>query len=73
VGYNGIYEPKNILHNFNIFLMGHIVQLIICFVKRTKIHLNDRKYQIYPKNLKTSTFQLLHIILHVKNVLGYIE
>jgi hypothetical protein len=55
-----------------IFLKGHIVQLIILFDKRTEIHLNDRKYQICPKNLETSTFQPIHLILHDKNVLGYI-
>jgi hypothetical protein len=57
---------------FKIFLKRHIVQLIILFDKRTEIHLNDRKYQICPKNLETSAAQRIHIILQYKNVLGYI-
>jgi hypothetical protein len=63
---------KTILHNFKIFLKGHIVQLIILFKKHKKKNLNDRKYQICPKNLETSTFQLIHIIVLDKNVLGYL-
>jgi hypothetical protein len=38
----------------------------------TKNHLNDRKYQICPKNLETHIVQLIHIMLHGKNVLRYI-
>jgi hypothetical protein len=73
VGYNGICEPKKIYTIFKIFLKEHVVQLVILFDKRTKNHLKDRKYQICPKNLETSTVQLIHIILHDKNVLVYIE
>jgi hypothetical protein len=54
---------------FKNILEVDIVQLIILFNKHTKIHLNDRKYQICRKILKTHIVQLVHILLH-ENVLG---
>jgi hypothetical protein len=73
MGYIGTCELKhNFYRNFKIFLEVHIIQLIIHFYKSTKIHLNDRKCQIYPKVFETPIVQLSHILLHNKNVVGYI-
>jgi hypothetical protein len=54
---------------FKNVLVVDIVQLIILFDKHTKIHLNDRKYQMCQKILETHIVQLIHILLH-ENVLG---
>jgi hypothetical protein len=56
-------QNKLYLEPYNVF---HIVQFIIIFDKRTKIHLNDRKYQICPKILQTQTIQLIHIIFQIE-------
>jgi hypothetical protein len=73
IGYNGTCEPKhNFYTNFKIILEVHIIQRIILFKMSAKIHLNDRKYQIYPKVFETPTIQLIHILLHDKNVVEYI-
>jgi hypothetical protein len=60
-------SPKFFHTIFKTFLMGHIVEHIILFNKHIENHLND-------KNTKSvqNILSLLHIILHDKNVLGYI-
>ena len=47
-----------------------VVQHRVTIDKHAKIHLNDRKYQIYWKIIETYTWQHRCCLLYIKKVLG---
>jgi hypothetical protein len=67
-------EHISLKNNFMQFLKFYCIpQFKITFNKHVENYLNRRNYQMSSRFFGTRTQELMHITLHLENVLGYLQ